>query len=237
MKIRIKFAKTGSMKYIGHLDIMRFFQKAMRRSGMPIKYSEGFSPHQIMSFAAPLGIGLESCGEYMDITLRDDAPLITSAEGMRMLNTAMCPGMEILSFRRLPDDAKNAMSMVAAADYSVCFSGEGTEDAEVWASRLAEAAEALGERKEILIEKENKKGETVVSDIKPYIYSLRTEGTTLFMHVSQGSEHNIRPEFVIKALLKEEKLLQYESLNYAITRHDLFSADGLRLEDFGETIE
>ena len=67
MKIRIKFAKEGTMKFIGHLDIMRYFQKVMRRADVDIRYSEGFSPHQIMSFAAPLGVGLESRGEYVDI--------------------------------------------------------------------------------------------------------------------------------------------------------------------------
>lgn len=67
MKIRIKFSKYGTMKYIGHLDMMRFFQKAIRRAGIDVRYSEGFSPHQIMSFAAPLGVGMESRGEYMDI--------------------------------------------------------------------------------------------------------------------------------------------------------------------------
>ena len=57
MKIRIKFSKQGAMKFIGHLDTMRYFQKAMRRADVDIRYSEGFSPHQIMSFAAPLGVG------------------------------------------------------------------------------------------------------------------------------------------------------------------------------------
>ena len=70
MKIRIKFAKEGTMKFIGHLDIMRYFQKVMRRADVDIRYSEGFSPHQIMSFAAPLGVGLESRGEYVDIEHR-----------------------------------------------------------------------------------------------------------------------------------------------------------------------
>ena len=67
MKIRIKFAKYGVMKFIGHLDVMRFFQKAIRRADIDIRYSEGFSPHPVMSFAAPLGVGMESIGEYFDI--------------------------------------------------------------------------------------------------------------------------------------------------------------------------
>ena len=60
MKIRIKFRKYGTMKFIGHLDVMRYFQKAIRRAEVNIRYSEGFSPHQIMSFAAPLGVGITS---------------------------------------------------------------------------------------------------------------------------------------------------------------------------------
>ena len=69
MKIRIKFRKWGVMKFIGHLDMMRYFQKAVRRAKIDIRYSEGYSPHQIMSFAAPLGVGITSDGEYFDICL------------------------------------------------------------------------------------------------------------------------------------------------------------------------
>ena len=113
MKIRIKFAKEGTMKFIGHLDIMRYFQKVMRRADVDIRYSEGFSPHQIMSFAAPLGVGLESRGEYVDIeVLSTDS----SKEMLRRINENMVEGMEALSYKALPDDAGNAMSLVAAAD-------------------------------------------------------------------------------------------------------------------------
>ena len=64
MKVRIKFAKTGHMKFVGHLDTMRYFQKAVRRAGLPIAFSGGYSPHMIMSFAAPLGVGTTSLGEF-----------------------------------------------------------------------------------------------------------------------------------------------------------------------------
>ena len=116
MKVRIKFAKHGVMKFIGHLDTMRFFQKAIRRAGVDVKYSEGFSPHQIMSFAAPLGVGMESYGEYMDIEVLS----MPSAEQMKHdLNQVMVEGVEILSVTPLPDQAKNAMASVAAAGYFI----------------------------------------------------------------------------------------------------------------------
>ena len=74
MKVRIKFAKTGHMKFVGHLDTMRYFQKAIRRAELPVAFSGGYSPHMIMSFAAPLGVGTESLGEYFDLELAETVP-------------------------------------------------------------------------------------------------------------------------------------------------------------------
>ena len=121
MKIRIKFSKSGSMKFIGHLDVMRYLQKVMRRANVDIMYSEGFSPHQKMSFAAPLGVGLTSRGEYFDIDVHSTD---SSAEMLRRMNETMVEGISIISYKLLPDDSKNAMSLVAAADYNVYFRDE-----------------------------------------------------------------------------------------------------------------
>jgi radical SAM-linked protein len=66
MKIRLKFQKKGNLKFIGHLDVMRTFQKINRRAGIDIKYSAGFSPHQQMSFSNPLSLGMTSSAEYVD---------------------------------------------------------------------------------------------------------------------------------------------------------------------------
>ena len=59
MKVRIKFSKQGPVKFVGHLDTMRYFQKAIRRAELPVAFSGGYSPHMIMSFAAPLGVGTD----------------------------------------------------------------------------------------------------------------------------------------------------------------------------------
>ena len=74
---------------------MRYFQKAMRRADIPIRYSEGFSPHQVMSFAAPLGIGIESDSEYLDIEVTDS---IDPSEAIKRLNSVMCEGIEIIDW-------------------------------------------------------------------------------------------------------------------------------------------
>ncbi|MBR4965176.1 MAG: TIGR03936 family radical SAM-associated protein, partial [Lachnospiraceae bacterium] len=118
MKLRVKFSKKGPLKFIGHLDIMRYFQKAIRRSGIAICYTTGFSPHQIMSFAAPLGVGLESEGEYFDIEVES----VTSSEEMiTALNEQMAEGIVIEGIRMLPDSVKNAMASIQAASYLVSF--------------------------------------------------------------------------------------------------------------------
>ena len=123
IKIRIKFRKYGVMRFIGHLDIMRYFQKAMRRAEIDICYSEGFSPHQIMSFAAPLGVGITSDGEYLDIEVNSTR---SSEASIKALNDTMVEGVEVTEYVKLPDNAKTAMSMVAAADYDLFFK-EGYE--------------------------------------------------------------------------------------------------------------
>ena len=115
MKVRIKFQKRGALRFIGHLDLMRFFQKVMRRAEIPMAYSGGFNPHMIMSFASPLGIGITSDGEYLDIQLT--AP-ISSAEAVKRMNEVLVEGIEIISFRQIAEEKKmTGMSILAAADY------------------------------------------------------------------------------------------------------------------------
>ena len=201
MKARIKFRKFGVMKFIGHLDVMRFFQKAMRRAQIPIALSGGYSPHMIMSFAQPLGVGLTSDGEYMDVELK--AP-IASAEAVERLNKAMVEGVEVVSFREIPDEKKaSGMTIVAAADYKVTLlesfrTSEVTKDIpEDWKEKTAEFMNLS----EIVVMKKTKRSEKEV-DIKPMIYRMEAceDGWHLFL--ATGSEQNLKPDLVMDAFLK-----------------------------------
>lgn len=192
MKVRIKFSKHGPVKFIGHLDVMRYFQKAMRRASIDIKYSEGFSPHQIMSFASPLGVGLTSSGEYMDIEVNG---LVDCQEMMERLNGVMVEGIQVLECRKLDDHAKNGMSLVAAADYTVSFrEGKAPADTKTFFSGM----ETFYAQEHIVVVKKTKKGEKEV-DIKPFIYELRAAEDRVFMKVSAGSQDNLKPELVMEA--------------------------------------
>ncbi len=152
MKVRIKFTKEGPMKFVGHLDTMRYFQKAIRRAELPIAFSGGYSPHMIMSFAAPLGVGVTSTGEYFDMELTATIP---TDEICQRLNSQMVDGIHVLSARQVEDGkASKAMSLVAAADYLVEFR-PGKAPADGWQTRITEFLK----QPEILVTKETKKGE------------------------------------------------------------------------------
>ncbi len=233
MKIRIKFAKHGTMKFIGHLDVMRYFQKAMRRADVNIRYSEGFSPHQIMSFAAPLGVGLTSNGEYMDIEVHSTG---SSAEMVRRLNEVMVEGFEVLSYRRLPDGAGNAMSLVDCADYTVRFrNGYEPEDLEGFFVGL----EAFYGRESIPIVKKTKKGERQL-DLKPLIYQLQVlredERPAVAMRVSTGSTDNIKPELVLETYCREIGM-EITPFTFEVQREEIYAPDFVPLEALGEDIE
>ncbi|NLK27852.1 MAG: DUF2344 domain-containing protein [Clostridiales bacterium] len=171
MKVRIKFQKYGAMKFIGHLDVMRYFQKAFRRAGIKSEYSKGFNPHQIMSFAAPLGLGLTSDGEYLD------AELISSDEPKQMidkLNAVMTEGFRVTAFHILKDREVNqkavtAMSLVSSADYIVSLKdGYTIMDTIQSQETFQEAFTKFYNQENILIEKKTKTSQQIV-DIKPMI--------------------------------------------------------------------
>ena len=192
MKVRVKFRKYGPVRFIGHLDVMRFFQKCIRRAEIDVAYTTGFSPHQIMTFAAPLGVGLTSDGEYMDIECNS---VTTSQDMTERFNRASVPGIEIVSVVLLPEGAGNAMASVAAAAYTVRFR-EGREPSFDYLDKLEEFCRLP----EILITKETKKN-TLTVDIRPGIYELWAdrESRTIHMLVDASSSGNIKPAQVLEA--------------------------------------
>jgi len=216
MKLRIKFRKYGPIRFIGHLDVMRYFQKAIRRAQIDVAYSQGFSPHQIMSFAAPLGVGLESNGEYMDIEVHS---IVSCNDVMERLNAVSAPGIEVVSVKILPDTAGNAMASVAAASYTVRFR-EGRQPKFDMSASLS----AFLSKEQILITKETKKGNREV-DLKPGIYELNWVDNAFSILVDASSAGNIKPGQIIEALCKENgEDLQENAL--LITREDTFTNVG-----------
>ena len=233
MNIRMKFKKHGCMKFIGHLDIMRYFQKAIRRADIDIAYSEGFSPHMIMSFAAPLGVGLTSEGEYVDLQVNSCA---SSKAAVDALNSVMVDGMEVVSFKLLPENVKNAMSSVAAADYFVKWrEGYAPEN---WEEKF----NAFLQKEEMLIVKKTKRSEAEV-DLKPMLYKTELRDGGIFMQVACGSVNNLKPELVMEAFVKDAGIelapfaLEVCRLEVYADLGDETSRKLVPLEELGEDIE
>ena len=236
MKIRIKFSKTGAVRYIGHLDVMRYFQKLNRRAGIDVKYTTGFSPHQVMSFAAPLGVGLESYGEYVDIEVNST---LSSNEAVKALNNASTSGIQVISYVELPDGTANAMSSVAAADYRVCIKDAYIPLCIKEVNVLKNRFEEFLSQSSIVVVKATKKSEREV-DLKPLIYSANVDDDgTINMQLCTGSAENLKPELVMEAFFR---YLDCEMSQFAldICRMEVYgnntSGELIPLEAFGHNI-
>ncbi|MCR5791796.1 MAG: TIGR03936 family radical SAM-associated protein [Lachnospiraceae bacterium] len=247
MKARIKFEKTGSMKFIGHLDVMRYFQKALKRAKIDVGYSEGFNPHQLMSFASPLGLGLTSCGEYLDLQLKS----VTSSEDIvKRLNDVMSEELRVLDFKVLPEDAKTSMSILAACDYKITL----RQGYHLWENFRQELDAFLG-NDTILFTKKTKKSTKEV-DLKQSLYEYKidyeAEEFSLFMQVTSGSVFNVKPELYLQAFY-ESKGMEYSPFTFEIHRLEMYADTNAKkgevnmngsdkkrvlqpLSEFGETV-
>ena len=193
LKIRIKFTKTGSLKFIGHLDVMRYFQKLNRRAGIDMKYSQGFNPHPVMTVAMPLSVGVTSDCEYLKVGFLDE---FSPEEIKEKINAAFPDGFEILEITKLFGKEID-FSKIDKAEYIAEFELLEGDDIDI---------KAFLEFCEIKVMKKSKSG-IKESDIKPYIYSIdklsQDKNTvTLKMCLACGSLYNLKPDTVSDAFEK-----------------------------------
>ena len=236
MKARLKFSKIGSMRFIGHLDVMRYFQKAFRRA---VSYSKGFSPHQLMSFASPLGIGLSSDAEYLDVTLEKSD---SQEEMIERINAVMNDEITVKDFTILDDEAKPSMAMLSACDYVICIKPDKDNPLTDYAF-AKEAVRKIKEAEKIEILKKTKRSEKVV-DIKPNIYHIENDmdafknetkndygsleldtafyKPVFYCQLTAGSVVNIKPELVLEAMAKMNGF-EYDTLDYQIHRLEMYA--------------
>ena len=217
LKLRIKYTKTGVLRFIGHLDVMRFFQKAIRRAKLSVAYTKGFSPHQIISFAAPMPLGMTSEGEYFD----GEFDLVTSTEDMmKRLNETMPEEIQVLDIVELPDDAKPSMAIVTASDYYIYLNDEAVSD--VFKELTPKLSDFYDENQIEILKKT--KSKEVMTDIKPLIYDIKPYKEGIYMLLASGSRDNLKPELVILALC-EYAGISYNRYDYMIHRLETYMGD------------
>ena len=190
IKYRFKFEKFGTIKFIGHLDVVIVFQRALKRADIPIAYSNGFNPHQLISFALPLSLGYTSIGEYGDFQLQTKE---NPEELKEKINNALPEGLIITELIKLKEGVKNTMASVCAASYDIYF------DETISPEDIKNNLSSFINQNEILVMKKTKKN-FKETDIKPDILGaedISADGKgVLKVLVNAGSVKNLKPESV-----------------------------------------
>ena len=189
-KLRLRFSKTGRAIYISHLDLMQTMQRAFSRAGLPLKYSEGYNPHPLISIALPLSVGAASRCELMDFRLREDVPL---AELPARLTAALPEGVEVLDAW----EPERKCAEIKWLRVEGRFEYDGRES-----TALLEPLREFFSRESLVITKKTKRG-VGESDIRPAIRSIRFSGAedaVLLEAVISAQEPTLNPELLAEAL-------------------------------------
>ncbi len=199
MLIRMQFCKTREGRFLSHLDLMHTWERVIRRSQLPLAYSQGFNPHPKINFASACAVGTTSDGEYMDMELTQELPVEQVEE---MLQAVMPPAFRVSAMKVVSVKAPSLMSIIQRARYVLQL--ELVE--EVSQEQLDAAVENFWQQEEIVIYryKKNSKDKKPVN-IRPGVYELEltAEGKNALLHiqVQSGNEGNIRPEEVAYGLM------------------------------------
>lgn len=222
MKYLVKWTKQGSMRYISHLDIMRLFQRALKRTDIKLKYSEGYSPHPKMSIAQPLSLGYTSRGEYIEFETQIE---MAAEDVMERLNYAMPEGIDIVSCSIL-NNTKKAMGAIITKGEYLIGCDEASSEEEIKA--LCDAVMTLKNQKQILIKKIQKKsGKETEIDIRARISAIdveeySTDRALIRALVDTGSNSNLNPELII-VKLKEYMGEMLSGMEFHVQREEMFT--------------
>lgn len=218
-RYRLMYAKEGPAKYISHLDLIRAFERAARRAGLPVAFTQGFNPHPKLSFAAPLAVGTAGEAEFADLELTENISAGAVAES---LSEAMPEGLRLIEARMVAESAPALMAMVDRAAYTARAVLEVCPEKEALAGAVAEFLA----KPEVLVERRSKTGDKRKYDIKPGILAMsariNNDIIILEAELKTGSNGNIRCEELIAAFMAESGLKARG--NFVLRRRALYAA-------------
>jgi len=185
-RYRAVFSKNGDMRFIGHLDLQQLFERALRRSALPLRYSQGFSPKVRLNLAGALPLGFTSTAEMMDFWLeqRVEPPLIQD-----QLNAALPSGIRIISVTEVPNDLPSLQASLKSAEYEVSFK------ADIDVSAVNANLEDLLNKPNLIVTRRNKQ-----VDIKLLVEALHWEEDKLYLRLSSSPEASARPDELLALL-------------------------------------
>lgn len=185
MRLRIRFSKLGKVRWTSHRDIARVWERTIRRVGLPVAYSQGFSPHPKLHFGLALSTGHESLAEFVDIDLDDAAPNLPTASDLAALpgrlSAALPVGITVTAVGEIPTSTPSLQQAVVSCEWEIEVRGATPEALSAATQRLLAAPELITTRQ--------RKGKDVTDDVRPYLLDLAVvgptdAGTTLHAHLA-----------------------------------------------------
>ena len=188
MRMMVVFEKPYPLRHIGHLDLMRTMQRALRRSGLPVRYTQGYHPHIRLSFASPLSVGIAGEREIMDVPLEGE---IDEKTFVKKLDSVMPGGMRIVTARAIDDNFPTLMKLAAGSRYRI--------EPECEPGNFTDAVKQLLAADEYMEMRKTKSGEKL-SDIRPYIDTLEIGKRAISFTARNLQSGSLRPSALMNAL-------------------------------------
>ncbi len=192
-RLRVWFRKGERVRYISHLDVLRYWERAIRRAGLPLSYSQGFTPHPKLAFAGPLPLGFTSEAEVMDVTLDERVDL---AEFRERLARQTTEDLEFVDAVEVPLSTPPPQALLLWADYRVDLPSLPVEKAEAGVSDFLARTEFEWT--------EERKEKSRTYDLRANVASLAAEpldgGTRLTMRLRASQDMTVRPEQLLAAI-------------------------------------
>lgn len=194
-EVRLRFSKTGRLKYISHLDINRAMSRALKRAQIPLWYTEGFNPHPYMSFSLPLSLGVESLCESVDLRIIGD---ITNDEIKNRLNNVLPQDIKIVD---VYDDFRDN-SEIVYSDYVYKFEFKDNETAIEKIKNVLSSDEIIALKKGKQGRKRVMKETNIKSFIDKYSVSIRNDVIVLNIRLLAGPEKNLNPSLLFDTIIR-----------------------------------
>lgn len=192
MKIWIRFGKTERLRYVSHLDLQRFMQRALNRTELPIAWSQGFNPHPLMSFGSAMAMGWTSEYEIFEIRMAKDT---TAQETARQMAAALPPDLPVIGAKAFADSRSAPMAMLKAADYMIAV--EGAQSAQI----IGMLDEYMA-KEHVMAMRKTKTGEKE-ADIRAMTHLLKPdlrEANIFFARLSLTERATLKPDLLVRTL-------------------------------------
>ena len=197
MRVRVRYAKLGKVRFISAIDMGRIWERSLRRADLPIAYSEGFTPHPKVSFPDALTLGYASTGEYAELTFVGDFDI---DRAMAALNAALPEGMDVLSAVEVPDGAPRLSKWLLVSAWDLDYGNVPG----LTADRLSSAAREVLAAEQVIVGRD-RKGQITDVDLRPAIIALNVgvsnAGGGVVRALIHHTEPPMRPQEIHLALV------------------------------------